>query len=802
MNFKNDFRYFNELISKIRYTHKRMICFFHTSSFIIYKKTFNDFGFGGSYMSSKNKFIITFLVFMLVASLFVFTAAIEYNRSYQNQVKETEDSLFNINSNIENLITSRMIAANGLKSHIEVHPDFSQSEFNRFAKGIFDLSNDVVLRMSFLTDTTITHTYPFDEYSSIIGTDLESHEDKKDWVNKAKSDLKSIITAPVNIVDGGVGIVVRVPVEREGKYFGQVSIVFDYLKTLESSGLIGLSESHYVKLDKIDEFSAQEKDVWNNFTQNDKDSKEYVTSQVNLYDSEMTLTAIPKNGFNGKSNLFYFILAIGGLTAIVSSFVIYKLLATALALTSSEKELKENNEELEAMVNQLIANEEELHSQYDEINKQKEHIQFLADRDYLTNLYNRRKFTEDITEHISKKGSGTIVLFDIDNFKNINDTQGHLYGDRVLNHIAYVLKDSLIIDSIVYRTGGDEFAVHLPGIVDNNEIESSLKSFFDDLKSNNYIEHMKNHLTASVGIAKYPQDSSSADDILMKSDIAMYKAKEEGKNRFCYFSEDLTSSLDNNVKIERELQNAVEMSNFKLVYQPVINSISGEISYFEALIRMKDSNLSPGEFIPVAENSGLIITIGNWVVDEVCRQLSFWREHHMSIKPVAINISAKQLYDGSIVEYITESLKKYDLSPQFLEIEITESVLIENSAHTIMLLNKLREMGIAISLDDFGTGYSSLSYLTYMPVDKVKIDKSLKDKFLFLENVAVMKGIISICHGLNLQVVTEGVETSEEFIQLRTYGSDFVQGFYLERPLSPERAIKLIETNYFYDNEK
>lgn len=180
-------------------------------------------------MGLRNKLIV-FLVFILVMSMFIFTASIEYNRSYQNHIKETEDQLFIIKSNLENLITSRMIAINGLKAHVEVHPNFTQNEFNYFAKGIYDSSNDVVLRMSFLTDTTITHIYPYTENKTIIGNDLALDLEKESWINNAKSSLKTIITAPVNIINGGLGIVVRIPVQKDGKYFGQVSIVFDYNK--------------------------------------------------------------------------------------------------------------------------------------------------------------------------------------------------------------------------------------------------------------------------------------------------------------------------------------------------------------------------------------------------------------------------------------------------------------------------------------------------------------------------------------------------------------------------------------------
>lgn len=746
-------------------------------------------------MSINKKLTVTFVIFILLMSLFIFTAAIEYNRSFQNHVKKTQDEAFLIKSNLENLITSRMIAVNGIKSHIEIHPEFTQNEFNQFAKDIYQSSNDVVLRISFLTDTTITHIFPYDVNKTIIGEDLAMHNDKKIWINRAKFNNKSIITGPVNIVEGGVGIVVRIPIQREGLYYGQVSIVFDYDKTLTSSGLMAFSNDNYVELIKVDEVNRHERVFWSNFPSQVNDN-DCIKNTVSLYNSEMFLQAIPKGGFNGKSDLFYLILLIGLIIASMTSYIVFKLLTATVALKNSERGLKENNDELEALVGQLIANEEQLHIQYQEINEQKEYIQFLADRDYLTNLFNRRKFTEDITRHTSDNKSGTILLLDVDNFKNINDTQGHRYGDKVLSHIAHLLQSTLSKKASVYRIGGDEFVVHLPGVVESVKIEDWLKSFFAALKMNNYVDQIKNHITASVGIAKYPKDSKDADDILMKSDIAMYQAKKEGKNRFCYFSEDLISSFDSNVKIERELQNALEMDLFTLVYQPVVDSKTGNITSFEALLRIKGSSLSPGDFIPVAENTGLIIPIGNWVIDRVCMQLSTWRNDNIKIKPVAINVSPKQLYDDSIVDYIGLALEKYNLNSKFLEIEITENVLIGNSEYTIKLLNKLRDLGLLISLDDFGTGYSSLSYLSYIPVNKVKIDKSLKDKFLFLENVEFMEGLISVCHGLNLKVVTEGVETFEEYDKLRTIESDYVQGYYFEKPISPDKAALIIEKNY------
>lgn len=337
--------------------------------------------------------------------------------------------------------------------------------------------------MSFLTDTTLTHIYPFEPYQSIVGVDLSKVEAQKAWIQYAKKTQSAIITAPVELVEGGLGIIVRVPVLRNGKYFGQVSIVFDYEKTLEYTGIATLSDNYFIELNKLDEINQMTRVVWTNFDSLKTDATEFLKTEVNLYDSSLTLLGYPKDGFSGKSGLFYMILVIGWLISIATGLVVNRLLAITEALSQSELELKENNEELEAMVNQLKANEEQLYNQYDEIIKQKEQIKFLADRDYLTNLYNRRRFSEDITLAIENNQSGAILLIDIDNFKNINDTQGHHYGDRVLKHIGSILRESLCEDAVIYRIGGDEFAVHLPNILEEERIEACISSFYEAIKA-------------------------------------------------------------------------------------------------------------------------------------------------------------------------------------------------------------------------------------------------------------------------------------------------------------------------------
>lgn len=744
-------------------------------------------------MEQKKRIGIPLMVFTLVMTIFLFTAYIEFQRTYEGHVKETEEKVATITANLEGLIASRMIAVSGLKAHIEINENFTQEDYAYFAEGIYGTQGNVIQGFTFITDTTISHVYPYEVSKSAIGVDLATEESQGKWVQYVKENLVPVINAPVNLVQGGVGIVVRQPILIRGDYYGQVSIVFNYEETLGASGLLDFSENHQVTLKHFDPLHQRNEIIWSNVHAGEHFSPEgTLEGRVDLLGTSLSLLAIPQGGFRGESVLFYLVLGIGFLVSAMASFSSYNLLKTTGALKVSEKELLENNTELEALIQQLRANEEELFSQYEEITEQRNHIRFLADSDYLTNLYNRRRFADDMAKRIRDRKEGTVLLFDIDNFKNINDSQGHSYGDQVLIHISQVLLQRMAKHVGVYRSGGDEFVLHLPDIVKEEEIQVYVEELFAAIKENNKIDQIQNLITISVGIAKYPEDSLSAEDLLMKADIAMYQAKKDGKNRYCYFTKDLNSNFDQYVRIERALQKALEEEDFQVVYQPLMDA-SGDIASFEALLRMGDHSLSPLEFIPVAENSGLMVPIGRYVLHEVARQLSVWKGQNLEVKPVAVNISARQVYEGNLLETVVEALEKYHLDPSLLEIEITESILIENSTFAIEELGALRKMGIAISLDDFGTGYSSLSYLTYMPVDKVKIDKTLKDRFLFLENEEVMRGMISLCHGLKLGVVTEGVETLEEVEKLRSFGSDYLQGYFFHKPKPAEKIGSLLK---------
>ena len=747
----------------------------------------------------SEKFMIASVIFILVFSMFALTASIEYNRTVEHEKQAFKDELQIMRTNFESIITSRMRSIYGLVAYAEISDHLTQEEYSSFAKGIYESTDNVVVSMSFITDTTITHVYPYDAYKSIVGNDLGQIPEQRAFILYAKENLKSIFTAPVQLLEGGLGMIVRMPVIPHGKYYGQVAIVFDYDTVIDSVGITSLSDDHYIELYSEDALSKQENIIWSNL---ESEIKEPVVEKVDLYDSFLHIKAYPKNGWKGDSYLFYLILAIGFLASSAAFLSIYKLLSIKYQLETNQRELSNSNvkllstnEALETTINALVSSKEQLKKQFEEIKAQESYIQFLADHDSLTELFNRRKFVENLEMSQSNHETGAVMLLDIDNFKNINDTLGHVYGDKVINHVAILLSDALPDHATAYRLGGDEFLVLLPCLVDVPKISEIIKNIMGLLGGNNEIDQISNHITLSLGVARYPADGETVEEILIKADIAMYHSKKSGKNQYQFFNEKMISEFGEKIHIENHLRKANETGDFILYYQPVIDAKTGEIAYFEALLRLADFSYPPNIFIPAAEDTGLIISIGKWVVREAVSRVRLWLDSGVMPKPVAINLSPKQIYEATIVDYLEETLKAYNVDVSLIEIEITENVLMENQEDNIKTLERLKALGFKIALDDFGTGYSSLNYLTYVPVDKIKLDKSLKDKFIHHANSQVMDGLISIAHGLDLKVVAEGVETAEEYEKLVYQNCDYLQGYLFSKPVPEDSVLQMLKKN-------
>jgi len=445
---------------------------------------------------------------------------------------------------------------------------------------------------------------------------------------------------------------------------------------------------------------------------------------------------------------------------------------------------------------QLVASEEELIAQVEEIETQRKYISFLAEHDPLTNLPNRRKFNEILKSELDKNIHGAILLLDLDNFKAINDTIGHLFGDKVLSVMSNKLIGMESENIFMSRFGGDEFLILFKNYDSQENLDSFISKLYQEFTTPISIDKHEVKIEFSIGVSLFPEDSVDINQLIMNADLALYSAKNSGKKNFAYYSYHLSDVLKRKLDIKSVLIDAIDSDGFKVVYQPQVDIKTGEITGYEALLRLKNHAMSPGEFIEVAEEYGQIIVIGRIVTEKVIEQLNTWKNQGLKLKPVAINFSAHQMLDNSYEKFLFNLLDKNNMAPELICIEITESIFLENRKDAIDFLTRLRAKGVKIAVDDFGTGYSSLSYLTFLPIDTLKLDRQLCVKFLELENIKVMDSLIALSHSLGFKVIAEGIEEMDQVKRLIVGKCDMIQGYYFSRPLDPADVVKQHDVTY------
>lgn len=424
-------------------------------------------------------------------------------------------------------------------------------------------------------------------------------------------------------------------------------------------------------------------------------------------------------------------------------------------------------------------------------------LEHLANHDPLTSLPNRKLFFDRLKQSLSRaerEGKMVAVLYiDLDQFKQINDSFGHAIGDEVLQEIASRLEKEIRDEDTIARLGGDEFAVVMESL---KEAENTmhcvqrLNSVFEEPVT---VEDLSFVLSASIGISLYPQDGGDAHTLLRNADTAMFKAKEAGRGTFQFYVEDMTRYAVERARLEADLRLALEKNELEVHYQPQIGLSDGRIVGFEALLRWHHPDLGmlpPNQFIPLAEESGLILPLGEWVLRTACWQITQWHSEGLPVGVVAVNISARQLADYSLLDVVKKILRETGCHPEWLELELTESSIMTQTQQAVSVMNALRELGLHLAVDDFGTGYSSLAYLRQLPIAKLKIDRSfIKHVSENVDDVAIVRAVTALGKTLNLKVIAEGVETSEQETLLRAEGCDDVQGFYYSRAL-PAAEVK------------
>lgn len=412
--------------------------------------------------------------------------------------------------------------------------------------------------------------------------------------------------------------------------------------------------------------------------------------------------------------------------------------------------------------------------------------------DPLTGLPNRLLLNDRLVRALdqARENKQTIGIFfiDLDRFKTINDTLGHRIGDLLLTEVAARLQDGLSKTDTVCRQGGDEFIILLPNC-STEEVTRRAQHIVDVFRHSFVLEGHEVFVTPSVGISMFPADGEDADTLIKHADTAMYRVKEEGKNNFQFYTPDMNEAITKKMQLEIALRKGLERQEFTVYYQPQVDVRTGTVIGIEALIRWRHpelGDLQPDDFIPLAEETGLIVPIGKWVLVEACRQNRLWQNMGFQPVRVAVNISSRQFQQSHFVEHVRRTLEETGLDPKYLELELTESI-IQDSKYAISTMRKLKDMGVHLSIDDFGTGYSSLSYLKLFPIDSLKIDKSFTQNILAdAKDTALVQTIIKIAHYLDLNVIAEGVETREQLQFLQQKLCDEAQGFFFSRPISVE----------------
>lgn len=443
---------------------------------------------------------------------------------------------------------------------------------------------------------------------------------------------------------------------------------------------------------------------------------------------------------------------------------------------------------------------------FEDISLRKAHeakLEQMAYFDPLTELPNRTNLLQEIAHQIKRyditKLNFATLFLDIDHFKHINDSFGHYYGDQVLVELANRLKLCLKETDHIARIGGDEFVVLLTELPPEQSLVPILDNIFSVFERYFDFGEESLRLSTSIGIANYPQDGQTPEALLKNADTAMYLAKKNGRNGYAFYSPELTDVAISRVRLQSALYQGVELKQFSLVYQPQFNLHNQTLLGFEALIRWHHPQLglvSPDEFIPMAEKTGAIQSIGEWVLRTACQQAKQWLDAGYPLDKLAVNVSAIQLKQSNFIEMLTRILSEYQLPAHKLEIEITEGFLIENKQQAIHDLQQIAELGVGIALDDFGTGYSSLSYLKGLPLQKLKIDRSfINDIPDDKESNAIVSAILAMGNSLSLIVTAEGIEDEKQMSYLDQIGCHFGQGYYLGRPLSVEDATNLLKKN-------
>lgn len=698
-------------------------------------------------MKKSNKMMIIAIVLFLI-SMFIFIVLV--HQDYTGLLNEQQNEKryeFNIISNqFKSNINNTMSFIYGLRGYVysQENNAITQDSFNAFAENTLHHTN-YIKNFSIAPNNVQKYVFPYEGNELAIGHNLATDEriDVRNDIKRAMLSSDIILSGPYELRQGGLGLVVRSPIYYNNTYWGLVNVVVDLESIINNSDISKSNDISFEIYNEEDIFWGQT-------------SEDELLEYTDMMIAEDTWTI--KGGFSttlSKRNMS-FLMRNSIITFLFIAMVYFYII----------KSLTQNF---------LLSNK----------------IQNLIYSDILTKLPNRRALEIYLDDYIRDKKPFGLAFIDLDNFKDINDSLGHSFGDKLLIDIANRLNQN---DSYkAFRWGGDEFII--TSVVDIDDFIIELENIQDLISKPILLDKESYIITGSIGVCYYPNDGLSKEEIIKLADASMYNVKKQGKNKVQIYDESFGKSIKTDFKIERNLENAISNHKLELFYQPKYTIKTNRIESLEALLRWKDDHgqyISPEIFIPIAERSNLIYQIDDYVLEETFKQLSTWQKQDYH-PIVSINISANH-FTKKFSKKIIEGLKAHNLSPRSLEIEMTETAAIENYETTKLFLNTMNSIGVRTVLDDFGTGYSSMSYLTTLKFDVLKIDRSFISHIdTSKHNQTIVKSIVEIAKILGLEIVAEGIETETEFQIIKNLGCHQYQGFLLSKALPRHEIIKFVE---------
>jgi len=703
---------------------------------------------------------------------------LEQRRLSQELRVETFKRLSHIRAEIEGKLSSDLQLFVGMATHFSIHPDFSADEFARFGQALMAQSNNV-RSIGVSEEYIVQHVYPLKGNEKAIGLNYLTSESQREPVLRAVKNRETVLAGPITLAQGGQALIGRLPIfaskvdsdNSSEAFLGIVSVLIDIDTLFKRVGVLAPDSGIEIAIRGRDGTGVEGEVFLGSetiFTGNP------IFLDISLPGGRWRIAAAPDATMRQTATQASSIIRIMG------GALIFLFICAVFFLSRQLQQQKK-----------IIAVEAE----------SKEQIWHAATHDRLTGMANRFLFSEELRHYIaqSKRSERRLaVLFcDLDGFKDINDSFGHQVGDMFLKILAEKMTRHIRESELVARLGGDEFAI-VNSDVENIEEAASLAQRIVEIVSEP-VEVGRNTLRAgvSIGIAIYPDDGDSAEELLHNADLAMYKAKQDARSRYAFFEESMNLEVQENKQLIDDIRTGIEEKEFILVYQPVIDIQRGRVIGVEALARWYQADrgtVSPATFIPAAEKSGLILPFGEWVMKQACDDVGQPLRNQDEAVELSINLSPIQLHRGDPIKLVKLAILHCQIPPDRLDIEITESAILEDVGKATEIVKALRKTGVSVTIDDFGTGYSSLSHLRHLRANRIKLDMSFirgigKDS----HSEAIIKSILFLSNLLDTRVTAEGVETAEQLEFLQQHGCQEIQGYYFSKPLAAQELFEFIK---------